>query len=351
MNNRHALSGKPVKVLLVDDDEEDYLITRDLLDDIADRNFDLEWVDNYEDGLKHLQHQVHDVYLLDYRLNARSGIELLNNAREAGSLAPIIMLTGQGDPEVDQAALQAGASDYLVKNGLAAETLGRSIRYSLEQSRILRALADERSGLALRVEERTRELAHSHTKLEKTVDSLTASEEWFRSLVQAVPDVVYKIDIHGCFTFLNDAIYQYGYDKADLLGKHFSEIIYPEDINNVSREAVVRKACLLRKTDQRSEPLNVKVFDERRRGERSTNGLQLRIKTKSGSPADHVELKPLGTDIAYVEVNSIGMYDSNNQRRGRCHPQCRRTYQGRAGDPESQGSGRSSQPFQIRVSR
>ncbi|TLS69088.1 response regulator [Mariprofundus erugo] len=315
MNDRHSLSGKPVRVLLVDDDEEDYLITRDLLDDIADRSFDLEWVDNYEDGLKGLQLQAHDVYLLDYRLNARSGIELLNNARAAGSLAPIIMLTGQGDPEVDQAALAAGASDYLVKNGLEAATLGRSIRYSLEQSRMLETLAGERSGLALRVEERTRELASSNAKLEQTVDSLTASEEWFRSLVQAVPDVVYKIDTHGCFTFLNDAIHQYGYDKSDLLGKHFSEIIYPEDINNVSREAVVRKACLLKKSDHQSGPFNFKVFDERRRGERSTNGLQLRIRTKAGTPADHVELKPLGNDIAYVEVNSIGMYDSNNNQR------------------------------------
>jgi CheY-like chemotaxis protein len=96
-----ASFDQPIKILLVDDDEEDYLITRDLLDEIRDKKFDLEWVDNYDEGLEQFSRQQHDVYLLDYRLGARSGLDLLSEARELACGAPIIILTGQGDVEVD----------------------------------------------------------------------------------------------------------------------------------------------------------------------------------------------------------------------------------------------------------
>jgi PAS domain-containing protein len=59
--------------------------------------------------------------------------------------------------------------------------------------------------------------------------------------VLTIPDIVYRIDQKGHFTFINNAIKRLGYEKEDLIGKNFSEIIYPADIDSVSRDKVLSK--------------------------------------------------------------------------------------------------------------
>jgi len=120
-----------LKILLVDDDEDDFFITRDLLDEIEGTRFDLEWVSTFEEGVQRAITQEHQVYLCDYRLGERDGLELLRELVGRGCKAPIILLTGQGDREVDVEAMKAGAADYLVKGQLTAPLLDRSIRYSI----------------------------------------------------------------------------------------------------------------------------------------------------------------------------------------------------------------------------
>jgi DNA-binding response OmpR family regulator len=77
----------------------------------------------------------HDVYLVDYVLGKKNGLDVLHEAREKGCKAPIILLTGRGDREVDLAAMKAGAVDYLDKENLRAPSLERSIRYAIERKR------------------------------------------------------------------------------------------------------------------------------------------------------------------------------------------------------------------------
>lgn len=129
-------NSNKIKVLLVEDDEDDYVLTRDLLSEIGAGKFALDWATTYEAALDEIARDVHDVCLFDYQLGARTGLELLREARASGSAIPIILLTGQGDREIDVEAMKAGASDYLIKGQLDASTLERSIRYSLEQKRI-----------------------------------------------------------------------------------------------------------------------------------------------------------------------------------------------------------------------
>ncbi|ALC16759.1 diguanylate cyclase [Desulfuromonas soudanensis] len=130
-----------LKILLVDDDEDDFLITRDLLEEIEGVRFDLEWVSTYDEGVQRAEAGEHQVYLCDYRLGERDGLELLRELIGRGCKAPIILLTGQGDREVDVEAMKAGAADYLVKGQLTAPLLDRSIRYSLEHCRSEQKLA------------------------------------------------------------------------------------------------------------------------------------------------------------------------------------------------------------------
>ena len=100
-------------------------------------NSELEWIDNSRDGLAALKKFRHDIFLLDYRLGEQTGLELLNEAIADGCHAPIILLTGQGDKEIDFQAMQAGAADYLIKSELEAPLLERAIRYSLEHAQTL----------------------------------------------------------------------------------------------------------------------------------------------------------------------------------------------------------------------
>ena len=92
-------------------------------------------MDTYDDALERIRQQEHHVYLLDYRLGERTGLDLLREVVEMGCKAPMILLTGQGDREVDLEAMKAGAHDYLNKNSMNAISLERSIRYAVERQK------------------------------------------------------------------------------------------------------------------------------------------------------------------------------------------------------------------------
>lgn len=132
---REALS-----ILLIDDDEDSFLITRALLAHVPGANYKLQWVGTFDQGLAALRYPQHDAYLLDYQLGARDGLELLRQAVAEGCRAPIIMLTGQPDQAIDRAAMQAGAADFLPKNALDASHLENSIRHAIARQQLVEEL-------------------------------------------------------------------------------------------------------------------------------------------------------------------------------------------------------------------
>jgi len=127
------MTDENIRILLVDDDEDDYILTRDYFTDLGESRFELEWASTYEAGLAAIKNKQHHVYLLDYRLGERDGLELLQRAVALGISAPIILLTSQGDRDLDLQVMEMGASDYLNKSTLTSELLERSIRYALER--------------------------------------------------------------------------------------------------------------------------------------------------------------------------------------------------------------------------
>src|SRR5690554_6582903 len=132
-----------VRVLIIEDDEDDYFITRSLLTKTTGIHCDLRWARDYDDGLTVLRDNAFDVCLVDYRLGARDGLQLLNEANDAGVETPLILLTGQGDYEVDLRAMMAGAADYLVKGQIDAQLLERAIRYARERKRAEERIRDQ----------------------------------------------------------------------------------------------------------------------------------------------------------------------------------------------------------------
>jgi PAS domain S-box-containing protein len=134
------VSSGGVRVLLVEDDEDDHIITRELLTKAARGPYHLEWARSYDEGLEALRRGGHDLVLVDYRLGARTGLELVRDAVAAGTAAPFVMLTGQGDQQADLDAMRLGVADYLEKAGLTPVLLERSIRHALERARIVAEL-------------------------------------------------------------------------------------------------------------------------------------------------------------------------------------------------------------------
>ena len=143
------------RVLLVDDDEDDALLTRATLADGFGQRFSMDWAGTYARGLEGLTTGNYDVALVDYNLGRETGIELLRAATARGCRTPVIMLTGQSDRATDLNAMHAGAADYFVKGRVTGDMLERSIRYARERHRLLEeirslSLSDELTGLGNR---------------------------------------------------------------------------------------------------------------------------------------------------------------------------------------------------------
>ncbi|MDP5337829.1 MAG: response regulator, partial [Nodularia sp. (in: cyanobacteria)] len=183
------MNDNPIRVLLVDDDEDDYILTRDWFGEFHVAGCELSWIDSYEAGKDAIADHNHDIYLVDYRLGINSGLELLQEAIANGCSSPIILLTGQGDREIDLEAMKAGAADYLEKSQLTAPLLERSIRYALERKQ---------------TEQKIRQQA---------------------ALLDIATDAIFVHDLDDPVLFWNKAAESlYGWKKAEAIGKKTQEL-------------------------------------------------------------------------------------------------------------------------------
>ena len=135
-----------IRVLLVEDDEDDYFLVRDVIESIDRVRHEIVWCDTFDKGFDALTEQSFDVALIDYLIGSKTGIEFVTRAKADGLDVPMILLTGLQDGEIDIAASEAGASDYLTKDELAPAVVERAIRFARANAATRRSLA-ERSGL------------------------------------------------------------------------------------------------------------------------------------------------------------------------------------------------------------
>ncbi len=133
-----------IRVLLIDDDEDDFITLRDLLREIKSQKYLLTWKATYNEGVEAFNQKTFDVCLLDFRLGEFSGLQLLEDSRKSGNTCPIILLTGFGDMELDLKAMQMGAADYLVKEKLSGPLLERSLRYAFKRAQDIKELREQR---------------------------------------------------------------------------------------------------------------------------------------------------------------------------------------------------------------
>ncbi len=132
--------AETIRLLLIDDDEDEFTLLRETLAEIRGTHFELEWISTYRKGLETIIDGRHHAYLIDYRLGIGNGVELVREARAAGTLAPLIMVTGEGSRTLDMEAMEAGVSDFLEKGKTKPEVLERTIRYAITQAATTQAL-------------------------------------------------------------------------------------------------------------------------------------------------------------------------------------------------------------------
>ncbi len=165
------MAAEVIKVVLIEDDEDDYIILKEMLEQVTEPSYELCWVDNSGRALEEIATKAYDLCILDYRLDYLNGLDLLKKIREKVYSLPVIVLTGQGTHEIDLEAMRLGADDYLNKNEVTAGLLERSIRYAIE-----------------------------HRKME---DELYQEKERALVTLDSIGDVVITTDVEGRITHLN----------------------------------------------------------------------------------------------------------------------------------------------------
>lgn len=165
-----------MRVLLVDDDEDEFIVVRSLLQRSAATpeaaRFSVDWMGDAEMALKEIAKCAHDAYLIDYRLGDLTGLQLIERAVAAGCDAPLILLCGQDDPRVDAEAVRIGATDYLVKDQLSGALLERTLRYAIagkQNERELRAFAAQNARLMAAIESASVGVSLTETRGEENV--------------------------------------------------------------------------------------------------------------------------------------------------------------------------------------
>jgi diguanylate cyclase (GGDEF)-like protein/PAS domain S-box-containing protein len=222
---------KDLKVLLVDDDEDEYILIKGLFTRLPGQGngfrYTLDWVSSYEQALDVCASQDYDVHLVDYYLGGYNGLDLMRAAEALGCDGPFILLTGQGSYDLDLEAMQQGVADYLLKDQINESLLERSIRYALERKEIQEAL--ER-----RVQERTRELAEANQELHSEIErrrqaeeTLRESEARFRTLAETTSAAIFIVQDHK-IRYANPATrFVTGYDPEELVGKDLWKLAHP----------------------------------------------------------------------------------------------------------------------------
>jgi PAS domain S-box-containing protein len=201
-------SHSTTRILIVEDDEDDFLIIEACIKDIPDKEFLIDWCYDYDDAMQRIREGRYDIYFIDYLLGEKTGLELLEEAISLGCEEPLILLTGIGNRDVDIQAMTIGAVDYLVKSEINTEKLERSIRYALERSAYIKAL---------RVNERK-----------------------FRNIFERSKDAVFLLGEGLVFRDVNNATCDlFKYSKEDLLDFSLYELFARKEAAGVLKDKLL----------------------------------------------------------------------------------------------------------------
>ncbi len=198
---------RSTSVILIEDDDDDYILTKDLLESVSGTDYELTWCSSLDTARELLGGAAtphFDACLVDYRLGSSDGLEVLRYFASHELDIPCIMLTGRADAAADRAAMALGAADYLVKGRFDAETLERSVRHAIDNAAVVRRLRD--------------------------------SEARFRSVIGSATDGIVLMDNNSVVLASNSAANELvGLPDTNVVGRSCLEFLTPESINDLVR--------------------------------------------------------------------------------------------------------------------
>lgn len=272
-------------ILAVDDE---YQVRETLARFLLVKGYLVDAAESGSHALELIKKKTYDLVLSDMVMEDIDGIDLLREVKAQYPDTPFLLFTGYASLDTAIEALRLGANDYLQKPFNYEELLlkvnsalevGRLRRQKetaeLEKDNLLKKLKHYGGNLERMVEERTQAIKRSQEALE-------ASEKKYMGLVENSPDIIYVLNSEGHFSFVGGAVKSLiGFTPGNLIGKHFTSIVWPEDVEKARFH-----------------------FNERRTEKRATRRLELRLAVKGG--------KGRLFDIRYltIELNAFGMYDN-----------------------------------------
>ena len=177
-------------MLAIDDNASDLDVLRRLIRRIPSWEVELRTTNDPLEALALLQERTADIVLVDYRLGAVNGVQVLEQARQNGFEGAYIILTGQGDERVAAEAMRSGASDYMPKEDLTIPSLQRAVSHAIERSRLQLALGEHRRRLEWAnrdLERRNSEIqSFYHTLSHELRTPLTSAREFVSILMEGM---------------------------------------------------------------------------------------------------------------------------------------------------------------------
>lgn len=266
------LKRSVIKTLLIEDDEDDCVLIRGILSDVASAVYEITWVQNFERALEELSKGDYDICLLDYRLGTRNGLEILQRVSDCPDKPPIIVLTGHGDYEVDVEAMRSGAADYLVKDHLGEKTIERTIRYAIERKKAEDAIRESERQLdylssqllVVQENERRKLAAELHDNLgqiltaikyniENVLNKMPECDACSHDLQQVIPLLQGAVEhVRGIYTRLRPTL-------IDDLGVKATLNWYCREFENANRQVKVDKE-LVAEEEEIPESLKLVIF-------------------------------------------------------------------------------------------
>ncbi len=247
------------RLLLVDDRPE---MLKSLSEIVRLHGYEVSEALGGRTALEMLDRHEYDVVLLDLVMPEVSGHDVLEFKESRNLTAKFIVVSGDASFDGAMRAMTRGAFDFVKKPYAAAELIA------------------------------TLERALSHRRLERSnrlmEERLKESEEMHRFIVNSSPDLVYLLDRNGCFEFVNHRFQTLlGYSNGDLLGRHYSELIFEEDLDSARN-----------------------LFNERRTGDRALHHVELRVRSRRVRTVD----RPFQTQTVWMDLTAQGRYSDNDER-------------------------------------
>lgn len=315
------------KILIVEDSKTQELLLKSTLENAG---FEVICAESGRAGINHAKQCNPDLIITDIKMPDINGYEVAWSVKNDFVLKriPVILLSNLSETKDIIMGLESLADSYIIKPFDPAELVA-SINFLLsnppeETQEPLSVLIDgeahpirsnrrqilcfllstyetviHRNQQLLDIQARLRLL---NDQLEQRTKELEESEMRFRSLVETAPDIIYRIDENGYIVFINQSIRKLGYKPEELVGKHFSCLIAPHQVDQISRKKILPT---LSNTVQTAQP---KLFDERRVGERRTTGLEIALKVNHSDAVVDGVMESLEHPYLDVEVSSAGMY-------------------------------------------